>query len=157
MSSKEFAGALELRPRPSRWLERILLGFHGLTAAVLIAGVPNRWLLGGALALLILSAYWNRRVYVLRRGARAVRRALWQPDGRWVLEDNSGVTSEAKLLPSSYLHPRLVILNFALLRDRTRRDLVLLPDSLDFHTLRQLRARLRVTAQQLAATPLRQT
>ncbi len=157
MSSKEFAAALDLRPRPSKWLDRILLGFHALAAVVIIAGVPNRWWLAAALVLVAASAYWSRRVHVLRRSRSAIRRALWQPDGRWLLEDNAGVTGEAKLLPSSYLHPRLVILNFSLLRNRERRDLVLLPDSLDFNTLRQLRARLRVTAQQLTAAPLRQT
>ncbi len=154
MLSKEFAAALDLRPRPSKWLARILLGFHAVAAAVIVAGVANRWLLGAALILLAASAYGSYHVHVLRRSRHGIRRALWQPDGRWLLEDNAGVTAEAKLLPSSYLHPRLVILNFALLRGQLRRDLILLPDSLDFNTLRQLRARLRVTAQQLTAAGL---
>ncbi|MGH8529084.1 MAG: protein YgfX [Nevskiales bacterium] len=154
MSSKEFATALDLRPRPSKWLACILLAFHAIAAAVVIAGVPNRWLLAASLVLIAASAYGSHHVHVLRRSRKLIRRALWQPDGRWLLEDNAGVTAEAKLLPCSYLHPRLVILNFALLRGQSRRNLILLPDSLDFNTLRQLRARLRVTAQQLSATRL---
>ena len=65
------------------------------------------------------------------------------PDGRWLLQDQRGEMCQARLLPSSYLHPKLVILNFSLERFPRRRSLVLCPDSLDAQTLRQLRVRLR--------------
>ncbi len=151
MSSQKSAAALDLRPRPSRRLARILLGFHALAAVAMIGGMPNRWAQGLALLLIAFSAYRSHYVHILHRDRSGIRRALWQADGRWFLEDNAGVMAEARLLPSSYLHPRLVILNFELAHSRARRNLILLPDSLDFQTLRQLRARLRVTAPQLSA------
>jgi hypothetical protein len=99
------------------------------------------------LALVALSFYRNYRRHVLHRGRRAPRRVVCHGDGRWLLQDHRGEMQEARLLPSSYLHPRLVILNFTLRQRPRRRNLVLCPDSLDAQTLRQLRVRLRVVVQ----------
>jgi hypothetical protein len=84
---------------------------------------------------------------MLQRGAKVARRVVCRADGAWFLQDNEGALREARLLPSSYLHPKLVILNFALGSRAGKRNLVLCPDSLDAQTLRRLRQHLRVTAQ----------
>jgi toxin CptA len=109
--------------------------------------VPGRGLVAALLALVALSFVRNYRRHILHRGRRAPRRVICQPDGGWLLQDHHGQMQPARLLPSSYLHPRLVILNFALDQRPRRRNLVLCPDSLDAQTLRQLRVRLRLAAQ----------
>lgn len=146
----ETAGTLDFKPRQSRLLARFLIGIHVLALITVLAGVPNRLAMVALLMVITLSFFRNYRRHVLHRGARAARRVVCQEDGRWRLQDHLGVMHDARLLPSSYLHPQLVILNFALDARPRRRNLVLCPDSLDMQTLRQLRVRLRVVA---AITP----
>jgi len=146
LASVETGGALDFKPRQSRLLARFLIGIHALALATVLAGVPNRLVMLVLLAVIALSFFRNYRRHVLHRGVRAPRRVVCQEDGRWRLQDHRGVMHEARLLPSSYLHPQLVILNFALDARPRRRNLVLCPDSLDAQTLRQLRVRLRVAA-----------
>lgn len=141
------AGVLDFRPRASRLLARFLIAVHVTAALAVLLWVPGRIAVAGLLALVALSFYRNYRRHILHRGARAARRIVCQDDGRWLLQDHRGRMQEARLLPSSYLHPRLVILNFRLEQRPRRRSLVLCPDSLDAQALRQLRVRLRMATQ----------
>lgn len=136
--------SIELKPRPSAWMAWILAGAHITAAAVVILAVSFKPAAAALLLLALLSWYRAHRVHVQHRGARSIRRLVWQADGQWLLDDGRESAQPAHLLPSSYLHPRLVILNFRLLTRRGRRNLVLLPDSLDAQTLRQLRRRMRI-------------
>ncbi|HXG28862.1 MAG TPA: protein YgfX [Nevskiales bacterium] len=146
-STADLTGSLDFRPRASRLLARFLIGVHALAALAVLLWVPGRGMVAALLGLVALSFIRNYRRHVLHRGKYAPRRVICQADGRWLLQDHRGKMQEARLLPSSYLHPRLVILNFALQQRPRRRNLVLCPDSLDAQTLRQLRARLRLAAQ----------
>jgi toxin CptA len=139
----DLGGSLEFRPRPSRLLARFLLVAHALAAVVVLVSVPGRLAMAVLLGLVLVSFYRAYRRHVLQVGRRAARRVVCQEDGAWFLQDTQGVVREARLLPSTFLHPRLVILNFELCRCAGRRNLVLCPDSLDPQTLRRLRARLR--------------
>ncbi len=143
MSSNYSATCIEFKTRASRQLTWLLAGFHALAAVVILLSVPYRPAAAALLLLTFLSWYRANRVHIQRRGNQALRRIVWKPDGRWQVDDIAGITHDAELLPSSYLHRRLVILNF-LLAGGQRRNLVLLPDSLEPSTLRQLRARLRI-------------
>ena len=79
---------------------------------------------------------------------------IWDSDNDWSLHAASGEQLAVRLLPGSYVHPLLVILNFELeapplgtspsgqLFNTRRRSIVLAKDSADATTLRQLRARL---------------
>ena len=69
-----------------------------------------------------------------------IREVEWSGDGHWVLYNAQGLSRKARLL-ESYVHPRLVILNFALGRIR-RRSVVILQDSADSEDIRRLRVRL---------------
>ena len=68
-------------------------------------------------------------------------------DGNWQLRRADGWEGEARLLPSSVVASRLMILNFrfagAVLPWRRGQSLCLLPDSLDRDTARRLRVLLR--------------
>lgn len=151
MSSTGFANALDLRPRPSLQLLGLLAGLHLLAMVSVISALP-RWevvslvLAGGAI-----SGWYAYQHQVLRRGAGMIRRVVWQADGRWILENNRRQVFEARLQPYSFLHARLVILNFIAVRGGASSTLVLLPDSLDFQTFRQLRQRLRIAPLQARA------
>ena len=80
----------------------------------------------------------------------------WQVDGQWLLEDAAHQSHIALLMPSSYLHARLLILNFKLVESGRRRTVILLPDSLDVQTLRRLRSRLRIEGATQDASSLTQ-
>lgn len=139
--------SLDFKPRRSRLLARFLVGMHALAAAVVLLWVPGRLATVVLLALVALSFFRNYRRHILLRGARVPRRVVCHEDGRWLLQCQQGAMHPARLLPSSYLHPQLVILNFALEERPRRRNLVLCQDSLDAQTLRQLRVHLRIAAQ----------
>ncbi|MDX1496638.1 MAG: protein YgfX [Salinisphaeraceae bacterium] len=137
---------IELKPRPSHMLAMLLAGFHALVVVVVIWAVPYKPAMAALILLTVLSWYRAYRVHICHLGRHAVRRLQWQADGSWLLADEQGEMRPAQLLPSSYLHRRLVILNFRLRKSGRRRNVVLLPDSLDFETLRHLRVRLRTQA-----------
>jgi hypothetical protein len=76
-----------------------------------------------------------------RRSARAMVAVETQPGRPWVLHQRSGRALPARLLRSSFVHPRLLVLNFRTGR-LFGRSLVLAEDAADPDLLRQLRVRL---------------
>ena len=145
MSSKRFAAPLRLEPRPSRWLLAVLLIDHlGAVAALWplsLLPTPLRVLLT---LLILLSLIWTLRRQGWLGSVPAIRRLTWQADGDWLLESGRGENLEAGLLPSSYVHPWLVVLNLHVEGERLTRSLTLWRDSLDPQSFRQLRARLKL-------------
>ena len=139
------SSTIEFKPRPSVLLSRWLLIAHGLAAFLVFTTVHHKVAMPVFLLMIGYSYYRSYRQHVLHKGSGSVRRIIWQADGAWFLEDESGVVREAQLRPSSYVHPRLVILGFDFVRSKGRRHLVLCPDSMDMDTLRRLRARLRIS------------
>lgn len=146
MSLNYSEAPIELKPRPSAWLAWILAGFHALVAIVVLIAVPFKPAAAALVLLTTLSWFRSHRLHIRHEGRRAVRRLVWQADGSWLLEDTGRQMHAAQLLPSSYLHPRLVLLNFRLEDSGRRRNVLLLTDSLDPECLRRLRVRLRVEA-----------
>lgn len=136
---------IEFKPRPSVLLSRLLLIAHGTAAFVVFTAVHHKVAMPLLLLLIAYSYYRTYRQHVLHKGSGAVRRIVWQADGTWFLEDESNVMREATLRPSSYVHPRLVILGFDFVRTKGSRSVVLCPDSMDTDTLRRIRARLRTS------------
>lgn len=149
------SAAIEFRPRPSVLLIWVLLGFHILAALVVLLSVAYKLAAAALLLITFWSWYRAHRLHCQHRGPKAIRRLQWQSDGHWLLENRQQQNLPATLLPSSYLHPRLLILNFKL-QDGGRRNVLLLPDSLDAQTLRRLRSRLRIEAASSIAASLKQ-
>lgn len=137
---------IELKPRPSSILAWVLGLFHILVIGVILFGVDPKAAAAVLILLALLSWYRSHRLHIRHLGRGAVRRLQWQADGSWLLDDAYGYSHAARLLPSSYLHPRLVLLNFRLEENGRRRYVLLLPDSLDSESLRRLRVRLRIEA-----------
>lgn len=101
-------------------------------------GTPMLVILG----LFMLSWLALRRHPVFGFGPKALTRLTWHGDGHWTLHDERG-SYEAELLPSSTVHPKLLVLNFKI-RDGARRTRAVLGDEADAELLRRLRARLNV-------------
>ncbi len=138
MSSEKSVSPLTLSPEPSRILKSILLITH-LGGAALLWPLDLSWTAKLVLWLMLtvsLVASWPRR------GGNGVRRLVWQADDDWLLQMPDGSEVDARLLPGSYCHPWLVVLNFQIADSRRRRSVVLFADALAPDMRRRLRARL---------------
>jgi len=93
-------------------------------------------------AVIVCSLVYALNGHVLMHGRNAITDLIWDSDGDWRLTMRDGKNHQAQLLKSSYLHNRLVILNFTV--DSHRRSVILLPDTLDQDTFRRLRVRMQL-------------
>lgn len=134
---------LEFKPKPSRYLIWFLSLIHIGAAFAVIVSVPAKPLVLCLLVLLLYSFAFAWRRHVSHIGRYGIHRVVCEADGVWLLDNGRDEIHQARLLPSSYLHPKLVILNFVHVDDGRKRNLLLCPDSLDNDCLRRLRARLR--------------
>jgi toxin CptA len=146
MSSKKYAAPFSLIPEVSRRLTGLLFVGHGgaiILLYFLALPVVLRWFIAvGLVANLIVVL----RKQSGRPGPGNVRALLWQAEGDWMLDIVGVGWQSAQLLPSTYAHPWLVVLNFRLEEERRSRSVVLLPDAIDGDNLRRLRVRLQVEA-----------
>ena len=74
--------------------------------------------------------------------SRLVEELAYTAEGDWQLRFADGQVHDAELLPSSTVHPKVTTLNFVLRgqsRFRTRRSVVILPDSISKDDFRRLR------------------
>ena len=142
---KQLPEGIAIEPRPSRRLALFVCTSHLVALAMLawlqtqVGSVPFTWL---AVAVLF-SWHRNWKNLVSLTGAGALIRVELNPQGEWTLFDRCGCAVPARLLGSSYVSPRLMVLNFSLGGLR-RRNLILLPDSSCPDQLRRLRVRLRM-------------
>ena len=153
MLSPKSAPPLKLDLRPSRWLASLILFAHGGALVVLMPLTLPIWALAPLVGLITGSLIYTLKTHAMLRGPLTIRRVIWDSDNDWSLHAASGEQLAVRLLPGSYVHPLLVILNFeleslpanaprGLLFSTRRRSIVLAKDSADATTLRQLRARL---------------
>ena len=141
MSSPSFDATIDLKLKPSMRALQWIFALHVIPVALLPLAMnpsPTLVIIVGAFAV---SWLWLRRHPAFGFGHRAIVRLLWNSDGTWLLEDAEGRKSQAALLPNSYVHARLMVLNFKL-GTGMKRSRVLLGDEADVELLRRLRARL---------------
>lgn len=142
MLSTRFEAPLRVRPERSRLLALILSSVHLSALAVLpFLSLPHGLAIMMGIGVL-LSLYRSVYTHVLLSGSHAIRELVWEPSGEVVVWDGDGHESEA-VLRESVAHPWIIVLNLRL-STRSRRTLVLLPDSAPAEVLRQLRTRLRL-------------
>lgn len=141
MSSTVSVTPLAVEIRPSRWLARYVVSVYSVAGLIIMQLPLSPWDLIVALCGLLLSGAvtYHRRVGL--RGRSAVVAINRRVDGIWCLRQTDGVSHQAKLLPDSFLHPELLVLNFRLGNGR-RRYVVLARDSSGVNSLRRLRAML---------------
>lgn len=143
MLSKKSVPPLHLNPRISRYLALFLLSLHGAALAVIATLTAPAWV-HIALSAAVLVNFWSSfNTHVLGRSKSAVLSMVWDGEGEWTLLTGEGKSSHVRLLPNSFVHPLLVVLNFAL-AERGRRSVILMQDSLDPKTYRNLLKRIRL-------------
>jgi hypothetical protein len=144
MSSSKFAAPLVLDIRPSLPIAAVLLTMHVLSGvAALVLPLPW-WLRAALVAPIVASVVHTVRNHALLRDNRAVVSLCWGVDDAWTLTTRAGDAIDATLLPGSYLHPLLAVLNFRA-ADRRRMSVVIIPARVDAERFRQLRIRLSLT------------
>lgn len=145
MSSKKYGQSLHLEPRSSRYLALALFFLHGL-ALVVAANLTVPGWLSVVISLAILANFYSTfTVHVLGRGKHAILSMVWEDDGDWKLISGEGEEQSARLLPSSYVHTQLIVLNF-IIEQGGRRTAILLRDSLESKTFRDLLIRMNLEA-----------
>ncbi|CAK0751466.1 toxin CptA [Gammaproteobacteria bacterium] len=146
MSSNLSGEPLRIDPRSSMLLAWFLLIIHGSALALVpVLTLPIWTDMGIALGVAINLAV-TLRTHALLQSGNAVVRLVWNNDERWILAYANGVVRHAELIPGSFVHPYLVILNFYI-SDASfffrHHSVVLAVDAVDSTTFRRLRARLR--------------
>ncbi len=129
---------LALEIKPSRRLACYVLSVYLVATLVVIILPLSPWFVSAALGAVLLSGavtYHNR---VSLHRPDAVVGLNRHVDGTWQMRHTDGTSHLASLLPDSYLHPELLLLNFRLSTGK-RRSVVLLSDSADATSLRRLR------------------
>jgi len=123
----------------------VLAGAHGGTLAVLVMLPLHYGLVAVLTFLVVVHAVYTIRRHALLRDAQSVTRVGWDAQDQWTLTRRDGTTCSARLLPGSYLHPLLTVLNFKVTRWR-RVSVVILPTRVDAEGFRQLRVRLMLAS-----------
>ena len=134
---------LHLALRTSLWMSATLALAHAGACGLLwplTLAAEIKWAIAAALSA---SFAWTLRRTALLRGAGAIIGLELGEEGRVSFQTRAGGWQEARLLPTTYVTPLLTVLNLRLAGRRTVRHVVLMPDSLDAETYRQLRVRLR--------------
>jgi len=143
MSSKKSESPIHIEPRGSRQLALALLLVHAAAMAVVInLGLPP-WASLALAGSVVMSLYMTFSTQVLGRGRSALTSLVWDEEGDWTLMDSLGERLQGRLRPNSYVHPRLLILNF-IIEGKPNRSLVLMRDSLDPRTFHRLLMRLNL-------------
>jgi toxin CptA len=127
---------------PSRLLALCIFIGHGIAIGALVfIPIPQTGLI-----LLLLVLIWSALYYVLR-DARLTLAGSWVAlrleEDHVVLFNRNGDELMGKLLPGSVVTPFIVILNIALQGRRGQKNVVLMPDSLNVESFRQLRVALK--------------
>ena len=102
---------------------------------------------GGVKSLLgiaiVLSLAYYLCYHAYRCTPRSITKIVWRNGKNWRLITRSGDIIEADLLPATFAHPLLVVLNFRAANRLPPISVILLPDTIATTELRRLRARLR--------------
>lgn len=135
-----FEAPLRIEPAPSRWATAWIIGVHGLGIAT-VPWLESAWLQLLCPVIVLVSAV--AAVRARRDRARdPLALLLWRSDGRW--ECGRGSPAECAVMDAApFVQPWLVVVRLRMEATRSRRYLVLFPDSVDAQVFRRLRVRLR--------------
>jgi toxin CptA len=137
-----FDATVDVTLKPSLRALQWLFVLHGVPVAALPFAMDPGVPMIALLAAFAVSWLWLRRHPAFGYGPRALVRLVWHAASEnWTVYAPNGAHTEATLLPHSYRHPALLVLNFQF-ADGRRRTRVLLGDEAEMESLRRLRARL---------------
>ena len=141
MSSNTYAAPLALEISPSVPLALALACAHGGVLVVSAMLPLPKGIIAILTVLIVAHAVYTIRRHALLSDAKSVVRLLWDVENDWTLTRRNGTAFSAKLLPGSYLHPRLTVLNFKV-SPWHRTSVVILPQRVDAEAFRKLRVRM---------------
>ena len=133
---------LRLTPYYSVRLAAYLFTIHAVALLVVFTLVSPWWLVVGLSTAILFSLLRSNRRYLQYRGYRVIRSAEINGQDEWRLQQTNGDEVRAELQSSSYIHPKLSVLNFRSEQGK-RYSLILLPDGIDAESFRRLRVRLK--------------
>lgn len=153
MSSPKYASPLRFNIIPSRILLILMGGLHAGAVLLLIPlALPIivkflfAAIIAASLYVFLLQSAWLSATRPLLNCWPTFVDAVWDENDQWLLSDKKHQTHRAQLLPTSYVHAQLVVINLRL-QDMAwynrYRTIILLHDNIDSETFRRLRVRLR--------------
>ena len=139
----ESASRLKIVLWPSRRLVLLLGAGHlGAALAVFVLDIPLLAEIAVGAVIVANAGYQITRVALLRTGASITALEL-DRDGGIAFATRGGEWEEAELLGTSFVSSPLIVLNLRMTRTRAVRHAVLMDDSADPESLRELRVLLR--------------
>lgn len=96
-----------------------------------------------AVFFLLFSLMLTLRQHVFRAVPDAIANLVWEEGDDWIMSLKNGNQLGAKMTTSRFISPWMTVLNFVD-ESKRKRAVVLLADSLNKESFRQLRVRLRV-------------
>ena len=132
-------------PEPSRWCKRWICMVHlGAVVLLLVSMLP--WVWKTVLLLLVVLSYRSiSGKYCQQSLPRSIVQVYCNEADEWWLTTADGNIMQARLLPPSFVHARLVILGFKTGPAWWQRcHVILTPETANPDTLRRLRVRLRL-------------
>jgi toxin CptA len=144
MSSPTYAAPLHLKRYPSVILAVYIATAHG-GVLVLLPWLDLPWELIVFLSISVFASfYFSLQNQALLSSPRAVVQIIWDSQSIWFLHQRNGIEHVGKLLPSCFVGPRLMVLNFVVGVWWRRVSVILLLDNIDPEALRRLQVRLRI-------------
>ena len=153
MSSEKYASPLRFQVAPSRILICSVIALH-VSATGILAFTDIPWAVFLLFTCAIVFSLWLflmvngivPAVDFIERRLPQMRSVVWENNNNWTLTTTKGAELQAKLLPTSFVHPLLTIVNLKLTHKpwySGYRSLILMKDNLDAEIFRRLRVRLR--------------
>lgn len=142
MSSSRFGETVDIHIGRSKMLGGALIVVHA--GAVVLLGVTTLpfWAQLLIAASVLVSVWHAFSRYVILRGADAITGLHCDGTNQWRVRFRAGHSAPATILPSSYVHPWLVVLNLRINKRGRCRSSILLRDNIDAQAFRRLRVRL---------------
>ena len=138
MSSQKYASPLVLKPKTSIIFYSVFFIAHlGAMASVLSLNWHWAWKI-----ILLIILFVSLATTLKKGGVGAIRSMTWKDGPDWAIEFRNNTHYETQLLPSSFVSPWLVVLNFKKTEEQPRRSVTLFRDALDGESFRRLRVRL---------------
>jgi len=147
VSSKKSGPSLHIEPKSSRQLATLLLLLHGAAMAVVINLTLPVWMLLGLAGSIIVLLFSSWNLYILNQSKKSLKMMVWDEDGHWTLITPEKEPIEAELLSTSFIYPKMIVLQFLSLTAKKKYSSVLMQDSLSTSIFRRLLVRLRLDFQ----------
>jgi len=153
MSLQKYASPLSINILPSRYLLTAMLLMHtGALVLVILISLP--WAVQLLFSLFVVASFfilafrfgWIASWSAVSRFMIAGKAIRWDENDQWWLLSQDNREYHAELLPTSYVHHIMVIVNLRLTGQpwyKRRVSVVFLPDNIEAETFRRLRIRLR--------------